>query len=58
MVWGTINTHAVGEEQALARLHAATKQAVEGIITAMQTQEKIDQERELLLRKHTHKLRE
>ena len=58
MIWGTINSHSVGEEQALTKLHTATKQAVEGFTEAMHTQEKYDQERELLLRKHSHKLRE
>ena len=54
LVWGEINTHTIGEEQALARIHAAIKQAIEGITAAMQTQEKYDQERELLHRKHTN----
>ena len=56
--WGVINTHTVGKEQALAKLYIATKQIVEGVTTAMNAQEKHNQERELLLRKHDHKLKE
>ena len=44
LVWGETNTHTIGEEQALARIHMAIKQAIEGITAAMQTQERYDQE--------------
>ena len=53
LVWGEINTHTIGEKQALTRVHAVIKQALEGITAAMQTQEKYDHERELLHRRHT-----
>ena len=39
LVWGEINTHTIGEEQALSKVHAVIKQALEGITAAMQTQE-------------------
>ena len=57
-MWGTLNTQQMGGELALTKLHSATKQVVEGITTAMRTQEKHDKGRDLLLRKLSIKIRE
>jgi len=48
----------MGAELALTKLHSATKQVVEGITTAMRTQEKDDKGRDLLLRKLSIQVRE
>ena len=39
-------------------MHSIIKQALEGVTTSMKTQEKHDHARDLLHRKHTHKLKE